>query len=159
MLTMTTTVDFAGRSLFGYASRCASIEEVTALLREMVDDDARAATAAYGMLLAVNLAHPGPYREDALKALDLLVHTKAALDIAASHLRPIVDVTAEILLTTQRYADEATVPCTEWPTVSDLAEIVLHEAKKFAKVKRWARYKKDERGNVAGIQIVHGGEE
>ena len=41
------------------------------------------------------------------------------------------DEYAQILLAAQSYADETTVPCTEWLAVDEIVDIVLQEAKKY----------------------------
>jgi tetratricopeptide (TPR) repeat protein len=120
---------------FGEAARCVSLEEVTQLLRRLyLDDSGRQAAAAYGMsLVAAEGARPGTYRDDALKVLDRLARAKAEMDIAVLHLPPVIEVTAYLLLAAQRYVDEQTIPCTEWPTTEDIAAFVSQEARKFAK--------------------------
>lgn len=120
-------------SVFGEAADCTSLREVVQLIDSLMDDRARAAAAAYGMLLVAKSATPGPYRESALEALNQLARAKAELDIAALHLPPVIEVTAQFLLAAQRYADEATIPCTEWPSVEDIAAVVHREALKFAR--------------------------
>jgi hypothetical protein len=62
-----------------------------------------------------------------------LARAKADLDIAALHRPPVIDVTAHLLLATQRFVDEQTIACTEWPTTEEVAAFVSQEARKFAK--------------------------
>ncbi|MFP2906040.1 hypothetical protein ACLESD_13465 [Pyxidicoccus sp. 3LFB2] len=119
-------------SAFGEAAGCASLQEVLQFIRTRYDDGERASAAAYGMWLAAKSAKPGPYRADALEALNQLARAKADIDIAALHLAPVIDITSGILLTAQRFAEEMTIPCTEWPLVEEIAAVVEREARTFA---------------------------
>ncbi|WP_164016436.1 hypothetical protein [Pyxidicoccus trucidator] len=121
-------------SAFGEVTGCASLQEVLQFFRTRCDDRSeRAAAAAYGMVLVAKSAERGPYREDALAALNQLAKAKAELDIAALHLPPVIDITTGIMLAAQRYADEMTIPCTEWPSVDEIAAVVEREARTFVK--------------------------
>jgi hypothetical protein len=106
------------------------------------------------MLLVANLTNPGPYRDNAPEALNQLARAKAELDIAAVHIPPVTEVTAKILHAAQSFADEMTIPCTEWPTVEGITNIVFQEAKLFAKVNTWELYKYDKNNTVVGSYIV-----
>lgn len=118
---------------FGDVGSCASVADVAQLLKRTHGDAQRSAAAAYGMALAaVGAITGGKYRDDALKSLNVLAQVKAEIDIAALHLRPVVHVTSCILLAAQCFADEATIPCTEWPTQEEIAEVVCREAQKYA---------------------------
>jgi hypothetical protein len=118
---------------FGEVGNYASVAEVAQLLKRTHGDAQRSAAAAYGMVLAaVSAITGGKYREDALEALNTLALAKAEIDIAALHLRPVVNVTSCILLAAQCFADEATIPCTEWPSQEEIAEVVCREAQKYA---------------------------
>ncbi|MBW0432156.1 hypothetical protein HGB47_00835 [Leptospira yasudae] len=116
---------------FGKVSEYDSIRDVIRYLYTVYGKEANAAIA-YGMLLSIHLAKRDPYRDDTLKALDLLSKAKVRLDIACAHTRPAIDITAEILFEAQRFANEATIPCTEWPTVEEVIEVVSKTARKFA---------------------------
>ncbi|PJZ59180.1 hypothetical protein [Leptospira barantonii] len=116
---------------FGKVSEYDSIRDVIRYLRNTFGKE-REAVVAYAMLLSIHLAKRGSYRDDTLKALDLLSKTKARLDIACAHTRPTIDITSEILFEAQRFADEATIPCTEWPSVEEVIEVVSKTARKFA---------------------------
>ena len=122
---------------FGEISKCTSVTEVATILKTTHGDAQRAAVAAYGMAFAaVTASCGGRYREDALEALNALARAKAEIDIAALHLRPVVTITSNILLKAQCFADEATIPCTEWPTPAEIAELVCREAQQYALSKR-----------------------
>ncbi|PJZ30287.1 hypothetical protein [Leptospira kmetyi] len=116
---------------FGKVSEYDSIRDVIRYLRNCFGKEKEAAVA-YAMLLSIHLAKRGPYRDDTLKALDLLSKAKVRLDIACAHTRPAIDITAEFLFEAQSFADEATIPCTEWPTVEEVIEVVWKTARKFA---------------------------
>ncbi|PDV98973.1 hypothetical protein [Candidatus Chloroploca asiatica] len=118
---------------FGKVGSYTSVAEVAQSLKRTHGDAQRSAAAAYGMALAaVGAMTGGKYRDDALEVLNVLVRAKAEIDIAALHLRPVVHVTSCILLAAQCFADEATIPCTEWPTQEEIAEVVCRQAQKYA---------------------------
>ncbi|MDI7204799.1 hypothetical protein QMM44_15335 [Leptospira santarosai] len=118
------------KSDFGKVSEYDSFRDVLRYLQNVFGKEKKAAIA-YAMLLSVHLTKRGPYRDDSLKALDLLSKAKTRLDIACAHTRPAIDITSEILNEAQRFADEASIPCTEWPTVEEIIEIVSRSARKF----------------------------
>lgn len=123
---------FPGAELFGVAASKRTLAEVLQLLRQTSENDVRSAVAAYGLLLILNTGLEDGYREDALNALDQLALAKALIDQAANHLPPIINITSEILLAAQIYTDDATIPCTEWPRVSDIARVVLEKSRIYA---------------------------
>jgi hypothetical protein len=118
-------------AVFGEAARCTSLPEVVRLMAARHDEHTRVAAAGWGMCLVARSAQPGPYRDSALAALDQLARAKAELDISALHLPPVTGVTARILRAAQQFADEATIPCTEWPSVEEIAAVVQREARKL----------------------------
>lgn len=118
---------FPGAELFGIAATKRTLADVLQLLRQTPGDDTR-----YGMLLTLNTGLEDGYRDDALNALDQLALAKALIDQAACHLPPIINITSEILLAAQIFTDDATIPCTEWPRVSDIARVVLENNRIYA---------------------------
>ena len=130
-----------GQAALDAIARADSPEDVLQLFdrtesRESISgDDERAHAAAHAMTLAAR-AHHGSYRGDALRALDALARLKADLDAAAAHMPPVIYVTGDILLAAQEYAEEATVPCTEWPTPEDIAEVVQRKAEQLREQRR-----------------------
>jgi hypothetical protein len=146
---------FEGAELFGYASTKKNLREVIQLLKSSWDDDARCAAAAYGMLLVASTFTDGPYRKDALNALDQLSLAKVLLDSTACHLLPVINVTAEILFAAQKFADEATIPCTEWPSVHEIAVVVLGKAKCYSKTSAWVLSKYSDQGAIIGKYIAN----
>jgi hypothetical protein len=145
---------FKGSELFGYASTKKTLAETIQLLKSTIGIDSSSAAAAYGMLLSINTCKEGSYREDALNALDQLSLTKMLLDRAACHLSPVINVTSDILFAAQNFAEEATIPCTEWPSVTEIAEVVLTKCMNYAKVREWKLYMYNETGVVIGTYIA-----
>lgn len=127
-------------AIFGPVSSCRSLEEVIGLLRDVRYYE-RSNAAAYGMALCSALHPKGQYRDDVLQMLDRLSLAKALIDHRICHTFPVVAVTAEVLLAAQKFADEATIPCTEWPSVEDVQAAVLKAASVYAKVERPRRPK------------------
>lgn len=123
---------FPGAELFGVAASKRTLADVLQLLRQSFEDDARSAVAAYGMVLTLNTGLEDGYRDEALNALDQLALAKALIDQAANHLPPIINITSEILLAAQIFTDDATIPCTEWPYVTDIARVVLEKSRIYA---------------------------
>jgi hypothetical protein len=146
--------EIKGRSLFGYASKCNDLKEVLALLSDIVGEQATKATVAFGMLLAANSTEGGEYREDALAVLNSLAYAKAELDCAQCHTFPTIEVTSDILFSAQKYADENTIPCTEWPTSNDVIKNVMETAQKYCEVKEWKKLIKNENGVVIGMESI-----
>jgi len=144
----------AGSLLFSYASKCTNLQEAIELLKEVTGDDAVKATVAFGMLLSANSTKGGEYRNDALEVLNQLAYAKAKLDSSMCHTFPTIKVTHDILYSAQVYADENTIPCTEWPTSDEIINIVLETAKKYTEVKEWKKLVKDERGAIIGVEPV-----
>jgi hypothetical protein len=146
--------EIVGRSFFGYAAKCNDLQEILAFLSDITGDDATKATVAFGMLLSANSTEGGEYRSDALAVLDSLAYAKAELDSARCHTFPTIDVTSDILFSAQKYADENTIPCNEWPTSEDIVKNVLETAKKYTVVKEWKKLIKNENGVVVGIKSI-----
>lgn len=130
------------------------LKEVLALLRDITGEETEKATVAFGMLLAANSTEGGEYRDDALAVLNCLAYAKTELDSARCHTFPTIEVTSDILFSAQKYADENTIPCTEWPTSEDVIKNVLETAKKYCKVKEWKRLIKNENGVVVGVESI-----
>lgn len=129
-----------GKRLTGEAARDAIAGATSPEdLRQLIDghaisgDDERGAAAARAMVLVANaqLHRSGGSRDDALEFLDELARLKADLDAAAAHLPPVIYITGGILLAAQEYAFETTVPCTEWPTPEELANVVSRKAEEL----------------------------
>ena len=140
------------RTLFGHAGKCRDLEEVIACQGKVVGEDAIQATTAFGMLLVAALTPAGPYRADALAVLRSLSLAKAELDCAMCHTFPTVDVTADILLSAQKFADENTIACTEWPGSAEIVSQVFESAKKYAHVKEWRQSVYNRHGQVVGTK-------
>ena len=95
--------------------------------------DVRRRAAAFAMVLSARQAvGTGKSFHDARAVLDKLVRAKAEIDSAAWHSREVVAVTAGVLQAAQRCLDETTIPGTEWPLPSEVAEIVEREARRLA---------------------------
>jgi hypothetical protein len=153
-LLLHTAVDaFPGAELFGYASTKKTLAE-TLELHWTVTADGKAATAVYGMLLSLHTRTFGPYREDSLYALDSLSFAKALMDVTSCHSRPTIDATAEVLLAAQAFADEATIPCTEWPLAAEIAAVALEAGKRYARVGTWRVLRYNEMGAITGVDEV-----
>ncbi|WP_162995943.1 hypothetical protein [Acidovorax sp. 1608163] len=146
--------EIVGRSFFGYAAKCNNLKEILAFLSDITGDDATKATVAFGMLLSANSTEGGEYRSDALAVLNSLAYAKAELDSARCHTFPTIDVTSDILYSAQKYADENTIPCNEWPTSEDIVKNVLETAKKYTVVKEWQKLIKNENGVVVGVKSI-----
>ncbi len=146
--------EIVGRSFFGHASKCNDLKEVLAFLSDITGEDATKATVAFGMLLSANSTEGGEYRDDALAVLNSLSYAKAELDSAQCHTFPTIEVTSDILFSAQRYADENTIPCNEWPTSEDVLKNVLETAKKYTEVKEWKKLVKNENGVVVGVKAI-----
>lgn len=154
LLNTTTSSTFAGSELFGHASTKKSLADVLALLKEVVDDGARSAAAAYGMLLCAKLSDSGPYRDDVLLALDRLAFAKALIDQAVCHTFPVANVTSDVLQAAQRFADEATIPCTEWPSVEEVQAAVFKACAQYSKVDQWRLAKLNAHGAMVGVYLA-----
>lgn len=148
--------EIRGKEYFGPAAKCYDFAAVTSLLREVVDEDAKKAVVAFGMLVAANSTEGGVYRKDALAVLTKLAFAKAELDSTICHTHPTIDVTAEILSQAQEFADRNTIPCNEWPTSDEVVANVLENAMKYAKVKEWRRHIFSASGLSIGIEVFGG---
>ncbi len=140
------------RELFGPVSGCENLSQVASLQRCVIGDDAARAIAAFAMVLASRSAPPGDYRDDALCVLNWLGTAKMELDKSSCHTAPTVLVTAAILADTQRYVDDMTIPCTEWPTSDEVVSFVLGIASKYAFAGPWKRTVLGLHGEVVGVE-------
>ena len=83
----------------------------------------RARAAASGMIAAAQAALcDTEHFEDTRAVLDALSVAKSALDVAAWHTPEVTGVTSEILSQAQAFFDRETIPCTEWPTPTAVAQ-------------------------------------
>lgn len=137
---------------FGQAERCLTLAELLDLLADLLAQDAKRCCVAYGMLLAAKSVATGTSRQDALTLLDQLAYTKAQLDSQMCHGLPYVKVTAEILFAAQSYADDMTIPCTEWPDCADIVKLVDDVARRYGGAKDWRRLLRNEQGLVIGVR-------
>jgi hypothetical protein len=137
---------------FGPASGCQNLAELVPLQRRVIGNEAKKAVAAYGMLLGARSALGGEYYEDALEVLNCLGATKAELDKAACHSKPTVSVTAEILFEAQKFVDEMTIACTEWPTSAEVVSCVGTNAAKYSFAGPWKRTVLGSQGEVVGVE-------
>lgn len=119
---------------FGAVSKCAGFDEIIRFIREPLNNHKESAIA-FGMLQAAYSVKEGPYRENVLDILDKLSQTKAKFDSEFCHTHPTIDITNSILYAAQDYADEMTIPCTEWPTQEEVINIVFEAALKWNKTK------------------------
>ena len=114
------------REKFGAAGRCDTFTQVLELMRSETEN--RRSTAAFGMALCAAQAAKSrheTYYHNTLEVLDELARGKAELDIAGWHGIVVAHTTAAILLAAQQYFDREVIPCTEWPTASELSLYVL----------------------------------
>ena len=139
---------------FGPAENCKDIEELVAFLKQIANEPAQKAATAYGMILAARSVGSGPYRKDTLKVLDALSLAKAKMDSATCHTHPTIDVTNDILISAQVFTDEATAPCTEWPTPEEVIENVVSTAIKYGDVDEWQKWVTNRKGVVVGIEDI-----
>src|SRR4051794_2111300 len=114
---------------FGDAAQCKSLSEATTYVRSAAGrPSAQRSGVALGMVIAAERqaesSAANPYhREDALNVLDALGRAKSELDAAALHAPDLAKLTTAILSAAQECAWEATVPCTEWPTPREIADV------------------------------------
>ncbi len=142
--------------LFGPASNYETVQEAINFLCDLVGEEAKTTTIAYIMLLAARTIEGNNYRAGTLAVLNKLAFTKAELDSAMCHTHPTIDVTGDILLSAQKFVDEATIPCTEWPTSDELVEKISVETKKYSGAKKWEKIIRNEKGVVIGIEPILG---
>ena len=115
---------------FGAASGCCNLLEALELIRANPAVPAvRVCAAARGMALHASQAvrDSGQF-DDTRFVLDQLALAKAEIDIAAWHSAEVVAVTEAILGAAQRFLNDETVGCNEWPTPSEVASVVLKVA-------------------------------
>jgi hypothetical protein len=88
--------------------------------------------AAYGMVLvAAGSARPGTHHDDAIELLSRLAEAKADLDAAAGDAPGAVAVTAALLRAARDHVEDTTIPCTEWATTAEIADVVLGRAREL----------------------------
>ena len=116
---------------FAAAGGCTSLDDALALVRANPSHkQARVAAAAFGMALqAFQAVGSDGYFEDARFVVDQLSRAKAELDIAAWHSSEVIAATAAILQAAQRFLDEETIACTEWPMPGEVAACALQAAR------------------------------
>ncbi len=141
-------------SSFGYLARQRTIEEVCAFLPAVWEGTSRAAVAAYGMALAGQSPTREYWWEDMRAVLDSLAQAKARLDIASVHTIPVFEVTAEILLTVQRFAEENRINATEWPSADEVAVVACRAAQRYAIPATWRLLRFGQRGEVIGYRTI-----
>ena len=139
---------------FGYAKKCQTLQETAELLPRLVGSETKSITAAMGMLLSTVSLDGRLYQKDCAKALDNLSNAKAQLDIAAAHIPAVIQVSSDILLTTQMYVYDMTIPCTEWPIVSEVIDFIYNYTKKYSTDTEWQFLKFNERGAVIGTYAI-----
>jgi hypothetical protein len=122
--------------LFGVAGGCSTLKDALELIRTNHGAHVRAGAAARGMFLhASGFAVGSAHVEDTRFVLDQLVRAKAEIDIVAWHSIEVVAVTETILNRAQRYFDEQTIGSNEWPTPSEVVDLVLKVISDLSK--RW----------------------
>jgi hypothetical protein len=122
----------AALDIFGPAATLTSLEDIENLIRNNpANPRLRTQAAAFGLvLIAAQAVGEAAYFEDALHVLGQVVKAKARIDIAARHGIEVARTTASVLLAAQTFLDEQTIPCTEWPTPSEVANGVLEAARR-----------------------------
>ncbi|MBL8018689.1 MAG: hypothetical protein JNM27_03410 [Leptospirales bacterium] len=141
-------------TIFGYVSRFKTLPEVYAFLPSVMADDARAATAAYGMALAGRSFTREHWWEDVRSALDSLARAKAELDIASTHTEPVFSVTSRILFAVQKFAEGRRIGATEWPSADEVSAAVFLAAKPYATITRWKLNVLGQRGEIIGMRTL-----
>ena len=120
--------------IFGYLSNFSSLEDIQSLIQDnQADAELRTKAAAFGLsLAALHAVRETTFFEDARHVVDEVAKAKARIDIAAWHSLDVTRATAAILLAAQRFLDEQTVACTEWPNPGEVAAAVLEAARHVA---------------------------
>lgn len=62
--------------------------------------------------------------QDSLEIINQLSLAKYKLDCGCNQLLPVARATTKVLLSVQEFFDEEVIPCTEWPTPTELLEII-----------------------------------
>jgi hypothetical protein len=106
------------------------------------------------MVLSSHSAPQGNYREDALAVLNCLSAAKMELDKSSCHTEPTVIVTAAILSEAQKFVDDMTIPCTEWPTSDEVVSFVSKVAAKYAFAGPWKRTLLGLHGQIVGVEEI-----
>jgi hypothetical protein len=119
------------KELFGQVSQCENLDQIIQFAIKSYTD--KEVAIAYGMLLAACSVDEGPYRQNALDILNQLSFAKKKFDTEFCHTHPVIDITGSILFSAQHYADEMTIPCTEWPSQKEIIDVVLASAKNWIK--------------------------
>ncbi len=81
--------------------------------------------APYGMLAHIknNMPASAAY-QDSLDVINQLSLAKHKLDCGCNHILPVTKATTQMLTSVQKFFNEQVIPCTEWPTPSELLEVV-----------------------------------
>lgn len=66
--------------------------------------------------------------EDGRFVVDQISRAKSEIDIASFHFGDVAPVTSAILIAAQRFLDQNTIGCHEWPTPEEIADIVIRAA-------------------------------
>jgi hypothetical protein len=119
---------------FGQASNCMSLHEVLDFIRAHPrSNDLRKLAAAYGMALqAAKAVRSTAYFEDSRFVVDELARAKAEIDIVGYHYHDIISATAPILSAAQKFLDDETVGCNDWPSPEDIAVVAIRTATAIA---------------------------
>lgn len=115
---------------FGAAANCASQEEIERFIRGNAGNaKSRVQGAVFGLFLAAsNAVGPTAFFEDARYVLDEASKAKARIDIAAWHSIEVITATSAVLLAAQKFFDENTIPCNDWPTPREVVSAVFDAA-------------------------------
>lgn len=118
---------------FGIAIHCTSLDDIKNLIKTNTGKiKIRLQVAMFGMVLITSQAiGETEFYADTINLLDQVARAKTEIDIASCHDIEVVEATAFILLSAQRYVDETTFPCTEWPFPGEVAEVIFKTAKQF----------------------------
>jgi hypothetical protein len=142
--------------LFGPAASCKDFADLLVLQGRVCGTEAAQAVVAYGMMLAARSAPQGEYFKDAVEVLNRLGSAKMELDKAVCHSQPTVQVTAAILSEAQKFLDEMTIPCTEWPTSEEVVSKVSQIASLYSFSGPWKRTMLNSQGQVIGTEEIRG---
>ncbi|MDH5180949.1 MAG: hypothetical protein OEZ39_15620 [Gammaproteobacteria bacterium] len=110
-----------------------SLEQALHLLKEAsANETSRNNIAVHGMYAHVksNMPDTSFYR-DSLQLINQLAFAKYKIDCACSHSLPVVKATSELMLLVQELFAQEVIPCTEWPTPSELLDFIQHHIEIF----------------------------
>lgn len=125
------------QKLFGDAVQCNSTNEFISRLKDtsFSDTAVRKKFASFSLVsIAKRVASRDTYYKDAVQLLNDLSHAKAQIDIAVYHEISLVEATSRLVLRAQRFVDETTIPCNEWPSTEDIYLELIQESKKLLDV-------------------------